>query len=480
MADVLIKNGMLITMDPARRVIERGAVAIEKGKISAVGPTRQVEKAHRARKVIDARGMVVMPGLINTFVNSGANMVKNIAEHASGVAWRHLMDHILLRSVTEKFYHVSGELMALEHLKFGTTCHLSKFGSSPRADDPAYAGAHMEGIANIGIRSVTGVGPFRWPFPEVCSSWSNGKKTDRIVTMEQSFRVVEKLIQKYNGAHGGRTSVWIGLARLLAPAKVDPMFNPRIQKYSRKQANFVKQLMKEYGVGMRVNAYGEAINWAHEVLEILGPKVVLAHATALTEKSIRYLADTDTKVSHCPTARRMYMYDSTCPVVELIDAGVTVSLGTDYTGQDRTGDLFKDMKAAFLHQRQRFCDPSVLPPGKVLEMATIDGARALGMDHLVGSLEPGKHADIILIDMEQPHLKPLWMIPQRVAYQVTGHDVDTVLVDGKILMEGRRVKSVNEKRVLREAQQEGERMVERSGADPLMGIPDGFWKKSRY
>ncbi|MDP7386995.1 MAG: hypothetical protein QF593_13285, partial [Nitrospinota bacterium] len=253
MADILIKNGMLITMDPARRVIKRGAVAVEKGKISAVGPTRQVEKAHRARKVIDARGMVVMPGLINTFVNSGTNMAKNIAEHASGVAWRHLMDHILLRSVTKKFYHVSGELMALELLKFGTTCFLSKFGTSPRADDPAYAGAHMEGIANVGIRSVTGVGPFRWPFPEVTSSWRNGKRTDRVVTVEQSFRVVEQLIRKYHGAHGGRTGVWIGLARMLAPSSIDPMYNPRILKHSVKVSRLVKRLMNKYDVGLRVN-----------------------------------------------------------------------------------------------------------------------------------------------------------------------------------------------------------------------------------
>ncbi len=103
-----------------------------------------------------------------------------------------------------------------------------------------------------------------------------------------------------------------------------------------------------------------------------------------------------------------------------------------------------------MHQRQRFHDPSVLPPGKALEMATIDGARVLGLDHITGSLEVGKKADLLLINMEQPHLKPLWMIPQRVVYQVTGHDVDTVLVDGKILMEDRKVKSVNEKKVLRD------------------------------
>ena len=167
-------------------------------------------------------------------------------------------------------------------------------------------------------------------------------------------------------------------------------------------------------------------------------------------------------------------------MVELIEAGVTVSLGTDYTGQDRTGDQFRDLKVAMLLQRLRFRDPSVLPPGKALEMVTIDAARCLGMEGLIGSLEAGKKADITLMNMMQPHLVPAWMVPQRVAYQVTGHDVDTVLVNGRILMEGRKVKSVNEKKILREAQREGKLMVERSGVAPFMGIPDRFWNHSRY
>ncbi len=200
----------------------------------------------------------------------------------------------------------------------------------------------------------------------------------------------------------------------------------------------------------------------------------------LSRKGIRYLADTNTKVSHCPNAARIYSFPGECPVVEMIDQGICVSLGTDLIGSIRTGDQFKDMRVAMLLQRLRFRDGSCLPPGKVLEMATIDGARALGLEDQIGSLEVGKKADVILIETQQPHLVPVWMAPQRVAYQVTGHDVDTVLVDGKILMEGRKVKTVNETRILREAQREGEHVVKRGGLEPLMEMPEGFWGRSRY
>jgi 5-methylthioadenosine/S-adenosylhomocysteine deaminase len=479
-ADILVKNGILITVDPRRRVIEDGALAIQGDRIVAVGPTREVESAHRATRVLDARGKVVMPGLIDNYGNEGTALTKNIGERISGHAWRLLQDHLLFRSVTESFWHVEGKLMALEHLKFGTTCFMNMFGTAPRGDDPAFPEVCMAGIAEVGLRSVTGVGPSRPPYPTVYSTWKNGRRADRRVSMEESFRVAEEVIRRNHGKHGGRTSVWVGISRPNAPSKLDPMFRPEYVGYAHRQAKLVKRLMEEYGVGLRSNAFGGVVRWSHEKLGLLGPRVVLAHGTGLSKREIRYLAETDTKIVHCPTARRTYLHQGVCPVIELLDAGVTVSLGTDYTGQDRTADQFKDMKVAILLQRLRFRDPSYLPPGKVIEMATIDGARALGMDHLIGSLEVGKKADLILIDMEQPHLTPLWMAPQRVVYQVTGHDVDTVLVDGRILMEKRRVLSVDEATVLREAQAEGERMVERAGVTPLMGLPDRFWGHARY
>jgi cytosine/adenosine deaminase-related metal-dependent hydrolase len=480
-ADILVTHATVITMDPRRRVLEDGAIAVEGDRIVAVGRTADVRRTHgRARKVIDGRGKVAMPGLIDNYGNSGTALAKNIGERISGYAWRLLMDHILFRSVTAEYWHVDGQLGALERLKFGTTCFLNMFGTAPRGDDPGYPAAHIRGIAEVGLRSVTGVGPSRPPYPTRYSSWTGARRTDRLVSMADSFKVAERVIRRHHGTNGGRTNVWVAISRINAPSKLDPMFQPRFVKYARQQARIIKRLLAEYEVGLRSNAFGGAVSWAHRELGLLGPRVVLAHCTGLSKTEIGYLAGTDTKVVHCPTARRSYSPGGMCPVVELLDAGVTVSIGTDYTGQDRTGDQFRDLKVAMLLQRLRFHDPSYLPPGKVLEMVTIDAARCLGLDHLIGSLEAGKKADLILINLRQPHLTPVWMVPQRVAYQVTGHDVDTVLVDGRVLMEGRQVRSVSEARVLAAAEREGERMVERSGVAPLMGLPDRFWGHSRY
>ena len=168
-----------------------------------------------------------------------------------------------------------------------------------------------------------------------------------------------------------------------------------------------------------------------------------------------------------------------CPATELIDAGVTVMLGSDGVGPDRSYDMFRHMFQAMRYHRFHFRDETVLPAGKVLEMVTIDAARALGMEKDLGSLEAGKKADVILLDMFKPHLYPLNMPVYRVAYFANGNDVDTVIVNGDVLMEGRRVRTVNEAEVLEQAQLEADKAITRTGLAHLLAIPDRFWNVTR-
>jgi cytosine/adenosine deaminase-related metal-dependent hydrolase len=169
-----------------------------------------------------------------------------------------------------------------------------------------------------------------------------------------------------------------------------------------------------------------------------------------------------------------------CPVPELIDAGVTVVLGSDAGAPDRSFDMFRHMFVAMRYHRRHFRDSRVLPPGKTLEMATIDGAKAFRIEDSVGSLEPGKKADIILLDMSKPHLYPLNMPVDRVTYFANGGDLDTVIVDGEILMEDRKVKTVDETAVLEKAQTELEAAIDRSGLKNLHETTGKYWGHSRY
>jgi len=263
----------------------------------------------------------------------------------------------------------------------------------------------------------------------------------------------------------------------VSPSRIGdlPGLSPSVTKH---QTDEVVRLAKEYGVTINSHAYGGNIKYAYERLDVLGPNVVLAHCTGITDEEVRILAGTGTNVSHCPSARA-YSRDR-CPAVELIEAGANVALGTDGTGPDRTFDLFKDMRAAILLHRAYFRDSSYLPPGKVIEMVTVDSAKALGLDKDLGSLEPKRLADIVLVNAQRPHLYPWSMPVHRMVYETSGQDVDTVIVGGKILMEAGKVISINEESVLRAAQREYELALERSGNWKSQAIPDKFWGKARY
>jgi cytosine/adenosine deaminase-related metal-dependent hydrolase len=220
------------------------------------------------------------------------------------------------------------------------------------------------------------------------------------------------------------------------------------------------------------------VQFAHENLEVLGPDALLSHSTDLTAKEISICKSTDTKIVHNPSARASIA--GRCPVPELIDAGVTVMLGSDGTAPDRSYDMFRHMFHCMHYQRTYYHDATYMPPGKVLEMATIDGARALGLDKELGSLEPGKKADIILVDVFKPHIYPFNMPVERITYYANGNDVDTVIVNGEVLMENRVVKTVDEAEVLEKAQHETEAMLDRTGLRHLLEPPEKFWGHTKY
>jgi cytosine/adenosine deaminase-related metal-dependent hydrolase len=169
-----------------------------------------------------------------------------------------------------------------------------------------------------------------------------------------------------------------------------------------------------------------------------------------------------------------------CPVPELIDAGITVALGSDGIAPDRSYDMFRHMFQCMHYHRRHFRDPAVLPHGKVLEMATIDAARALGLAGDIGSLEAGKKADIILVDLFKPHLVPLNMPVHRITSFANGADVCTTIVDGRILMENGAVTSVDEADVLERAHAACERMLDRTGLRAMLEPPANLWGATHY
>lgn len=473
-ADILITGGTVITMDSARRVLDDGAVAIAGDRIVAVGPTDSLRDRFRAGEVIDATRKVIMPGLIDGHGHAGHTLVKTLGTDIR--RWNEATEKIYAHGSTADFWRADARLAGLERLKSGVTTSVTLFGGGSdvyRTDDPRYGDAYLEAVEDVGVRWLLAVGPRRGPFPRAWTHW-NGETSEEVqVGFERQLEVSEALITKWNGKGDGR----VRMAVVSPTLGANDGLTGAERQAAMDQARAARELSRRLGVPFVQDGHTRGtVKVAHE-LGLLGPDAILSHATELTEEEIAIAANTNTRIAHNPSA--IFSIRGRNPTTELIDAGVTVMLGSDGPAPDRGYDMFRHMFQATRYHRFHFRDPRVLPAGKVLEMATVDAARALGMEKDIGSLEPGKKADIILVDWFKPHLVPMNMPVYRMVYFANGGDVSTVLVDGRVLMRDRQVLTVSEDEILMAAQREADAAIRRTGLSELTQSPEGFWGRTR-
>lgn len=468
--DIAIIGGTLVTMDAARRLVPNGLVLVSQGVIRYVGPADRCN-SWAATTVLRADRKLVLPGLIDAHGHAGHCMVRAMGDRPD-LDWLKVAEEVYFRSTTEDSWFLEAQLAALERVKFGVTCGYSMIGSIPRCDDPRYALGHVRGTNSVGLREVIGVGPGLPPWPKTVCCWTDGRRKTLQCSMERTLEVTEQLLHMWRGGQlGSRVGIQVSPSRIGDPAVLG-------DEALRRQTEEVRRLADEYGVMVHSHAYSGAIDYAYRHLDVLGPRTVLAHCTGITEQEVRLLAQTGTHVAHCPSARAAVR--GRCPAPELIDAGVNVALATDGSGPDRTFCLLKEMRVAAIVHRAYLHSDAVLPPGKLLEMVTIDAARALGLSDVVGSLEVGKRADIIIVDVSQPHQVPFAMPVHRLVYTTSGQDVDSAIIDGRVVMEGRRILTVDEESVLSECQGEFEHILTRSGLRWALETRPDMWTQSRY
>ncbi len=474
MADILIRNGVVIAIDPERRIIPDGAVAIEGDRIVAVGPSKQVARDHAAPETIDARGMAIMPGFVDSHAHAGHGLIKTMGGGRSEPWYRACQGAYTVGS-TPDFWYAEAQLAALERLRFGVTTGVSLLGggdSVMRTDTAEYGDAHMEGVLGIGTRSVVAVGTTRPPHPLIYASWDGSVRTDYPVSFDQQFATCQTLVDRWHRSHEDRLHV-----ALLTPTLHQEHLERPGAEEAIAQSRKVKWLAEERGLVFTQDGHTNGSVRIAQEIGILGPRTLLSHATGLDETEIAICAETGTCIVHNPSAVAAIL--ARCPVPELLDAGVVVAIGSDATAPDRSADMFRHMQQSMHYHRTYFHDPSWLPPGKVLEMCTIDGARVLGLDHEIGSLEPGKKADIILVDLRRPHLYPANMPEFRVTCFANGNDVHTVLVGGRVLLRDRNPVNVDQDAILDAAQRETDLMIDRLGLRDSLKTPTMFWRQSR-
>ncbi len=411
-ADILIMNGLVLTMDSRQRTIPAGAVAICEDRIVAVGKADEVATRQPGR-VIDARGGIIMPGLVNTHTHAAMTLFRGLADDLPLMTW--LNDHIFPAEAALDPHQVyCGALLACaEMIMSGTTTFCDMY---------LFEDAVARAAQKAGMRAVVGEVLFDFTSPNYGSP-------------AQGFAYTESLIESYRSDPLITIAVEPHSPYLCAPAVLT-------------QAS---ALARQHGIPMVIHLaetagevatirerYGRTPVEHLEALGVLAPNVLACHCVALTEHDIELLKRRDVKVSHNPESN-MKLASGIAPVPQLLEAGVCVGLGTDGAASNNNLDLFLEMDtAAKLHKVHRL-DPTVLDAGTVLRMATIDGARALGLSERIGSLEPGKLADVIILDTHKPHLVPMYHPVSQLVYAARGSDVDAAVINGRIVMEHGRI-----------------------------------------
>ena len=434
MADILINDGYIITMDAQRRILERGSVAIEGDKITAVGKDVQ----ERADTVIDARGKAVLPGLINAHTHLSMTLLRGVADDMPLMEWLETKIWPIEKNLTAQDSYLGALLGCLEMIKSGTTCFADQYFFM---EDVARA------IEEAGLRAMLSYGIIELDDPK---------------RRESELRAGEKLVKACQGAAGGRIQAMFGPHAaytcspecLMQVKELSKKYKVGIHTHISETQDEVDRIMKKYG--KRPVEHLDSINF-------LGPEVLAAHCVWLNEREIAITREQGVKPVHNPVSN-MKTASGVAPVPEMLAAGIPVALGTDGAASNNSLDMFSEMKFAALLSKAHKLDPTALPARVVLEMATINGAIALGLQDKIGSLEVGKKADIVMVDMKKPHLAPLHNVISHLVYSAVGGDVDTVVVDGKVLMRERGVLTLDEVKVLEETQKAADDLLARKEA----------------
>lgn len=458
MSLLIIEDVIAITMDPDRRIITDASIVIENDILLAIDKSRIIRaKYSQADRIIIGRNRIALPGLIDAHAHSPQAMLRGVADD---LPWRpYLEDYIwpLQGNYDADDADISLRLCILEMLSTGTTFFVDPLVHSRYDFDRQAATIDCMGIRAVMAKSV---------MDQTALAQQVGVINEGMLeTEEKSLAEAAGAIEKWHDGANGRIQVWYGPRVPREPATAcSPEFYTK-----------VAELAKEKGVGVTVHLAGEKqdlpffrreygalpVEFIHRV-GMVGPNVLLAMCCWVSEEEIALLQRTDTRVVHCPSAN-MKMASGVAKVREMRAAGVTVGLGCDSGANNNCYDMVREMKAASLLQNIHTMDPAALTAEDVLEMATIDGARAVGQADILGSLEPGKKADLILINPRQPHAVPNFDIISNLVYTGQGTDVETVLIDGQVVMDDRRLLTADSEAILAEAEKRGRALIDRTG-----------------
>lgn len=432
MADIIIKNAYVLTMDPDLGDLKSGVVVIEDGRITEIGENTK----ESAETVIDAKHSVVMPGLVNTHTHAAMTLFRGYADDIQLAEWLERRIWPAEAKLTAEDVYKGSLLACLEMIKSGTTSF---------ADMYFFMDETAKAVEISGLRASLSHG--------LVELWNEEKG-------EIDLREGRRFVRAWQGAAEGRIKTMYGPH---APNTCSEEYLAKVREEADRDGVgiHIHLLETEAELKSMKEMYEKCSVHLLEDIGFLGPDVLAAHCVWVSDGDIEILRKRGVNVSH-NVISNMKLASGIAPVHKMLGKGVNVSLGTDGCASNNDLDLFEEMKTAALLQKVSTSSPTVLPAQQVLEMGTVNGAKAL--DKETGMLKVGKKADVIILDLKKPHLTPCFDVRSHLVYAAKGSDVRTTIVDGKVLMDDYRVIVLDEQKVMEEARKAAEDLVARVNA----------------
>jgi len=430
--NLIIEGGTTVTVSP-KGTVRDSAVVVEDGEIIEVGKRDELKPKYRRYEKVDAKNKVIIPGLIDTHHHAAMSILRGYADDLDLKPWLEKWIWPIERHFTNQHIYAGALLTAVESIMGGITTINTMYHYFDEYNE-------AQAFAEAGLRGVVG---------HVCFSWR--KKQDKAA--------LDSLAKSWHNKKDCLLRVSVDPH---SPYTVDP-------EYMKELKEFTGELNEKYGrpdspitlhthvaetadepqkitQAFKVSVKGGVVEYL-DSLGVLSHDVVAAHCTHLTEADMEILKKRGVKVAHNPISN-LKLASGVSPVLQLQKRGVTVSLGTDSSCSNNSSDMFEVMKVAALLHKGISGDPTALSAERVLKMATIDGAKALLWEKEIGSIEVGKKADLAIVNFKKPHLTPVYKETSHLVYSAKAADVDSVIINGKIVMEDREIKTVEADKVM--------------------------------
>lgn len=424
--DLIVAGGTVVTMDASKRIVENGAVAIAKDKIVAVGTTAEINKKFAAKQTINANGKVVIPGLINTHTHIPMTLFRGISDDLDLQEW--LTKYIFpaeAKNVSEAFVRAGTRLGLAEMIRGGTTTYCDMYYFEDAVADETF---------KAGVRGVLGETIIRFPVADNKTPEEAMRYTERFVNKWKN----NSLIVPAFAPHAPYTLTTEHLNRI---KNLADKLNAAVIIHVAETQTEVNDITKQYGA--RPVEYLAKINFFNK-------RTIAAHVVWANDAEIDLLKRLGVGVAHNPQSN-MKLASGVAPVPQMLNKDLPVGLGTDGAASNNDLNLWEEMDTAAKLHKLISNDPKVLSAEQAFEMATIRGARALHLENIIGSLETGKRADISIVDFDSLNQTPFYNVYSHLVYATKASDVRTVIVNGRVLMRDRRLLTLDENAIKKNA-----------------------------